>query len=224
MRLRNIIIGGAIILLVLFLLGSVEGFAYASNPCGGFKDCRTCADAAGCGWCPDLRQCQPMGQDGFPIRTKDLSTGDMDVSPYTTGNLPVNAECPPSCETTDLGDCNCIAPSVLNSCPPDCYAVYNAVGEGDLGAALAGSNTGSQVNCICPYASTNPKPGPYERKEYLRKLKEAGESETSDIIQIQQKDAALELESREKMILELQKSTRIHVCSPHRYVIDSRKC
>jgi len=215
MPLRNLIIGGAVILLLLFLLGSVEGFAYASNPCGGFKDCKTCADAAGCGWCPDLRQCQPMGQDGFPIRTKDLSTGDMDVSPYITGNLPLNAECPPSCETTDLGDCNCTAPSVLNSCPPDCYASY------DTGGSSSGSGP---MNCVCPYASENPKPGPYERKEFLRKLKEAGVSETSNVIETQQKEAALELEVRKEMIMELQKSTRIHVCSPHSYVIDSRKC
>lgn len=222
MRLRNIIIGGAIILLLLFLVGSVEGFAYAANPCGAFRDCRTCADAAGCGWCPDLRKCEPMAQDGFPIRTKDISTGDMDVSPYTTENLPVLEGCPPNCETTDLGDCNCMAPSILNSCPPDCYAVYDSAGSGSFGSELVGSDTGSKMKCMCPYGST--KPGPYERKEFLRKLKENSVSETSDIVQNEQKEAALELEVRKEMILELQKSTRIHVCSPHTYIIDSGKC
>jgi hypothetical protein len=61
----------------------VEGFAYRKNPCGEFKTCSSCADAAACGWCSDLKVCQPMAQDGFPIRTKDSSTEDdvMD-SPY----------------------------------------------------------------------------------------------------------------------------------------------
>jgi hypothetical protein len=60
-----------------------EGFAYRKNPCGEFKGCSDCAGAAGCGWCKDLLQCQPMAQDGFPIRTADSSTGlDVRDSPY----------------------------------------------------------------------------------------------------------------------------------------------
>lgn len=218
MRLRNIIIGLVVIVVLLGFFGSLEGFSYASNPCGGFRDCRTCADAAGCGWCPDLRVCQPMAQDGFPIRTKDITTGDMDISPYTTENLPLLEDCPPNCELTELGDCSCVAPTVLNSCPPDCYAVYDTSGSG------SDNGSSGQMNCVCPYASTNPKPGPYERMAFIQRLKNNGQSETSDIVLNEQKEAALELEARKQMITELQKSTRIHVCSPHTYIIDSGKC
>jgi len=219
MRLRIIILGLLFIGLVLFLMGGVEGFVYASNPCGEFKDCRSCADAGGCGWCPDLRQCQPMAQDGFPIRTKDNSTGDMDVSPYLKESLPILESCPPSCEETELGDCNCVGPSITNSCPPDCYAVY-----GGGGVAREGSSGGSQINCVCPYAFQNNKPGPYERMNFLKRLRAAGRSETPDIVGIENIEAALELEARKDTIGALQKSTRIHVCSPHTYVIDSGRC
>jgi hypothetical protein len=224
MRLNIVIIGLFLIGLLLCLTVGVEGFSYASNPCGEFKDCRSCADAAGCGWCPDMRQCQPMAQDGFPIRTKDNSTGDIDVSPYLKESLPILESCPPSCEETELGDCNCIKPSILNSCPPDCYAVYNAVGSGPFGSELASSETGSKMNCVCPYASEDPKPGPYERMEFLKRVKAAGESETSDIVRTEQIEAALELENAKSMIKALQDTTRIHICSPHTYIIDSGRC
>jgi hypothetical protein len=60
-----------------------EGFAYKKNPCAEFKNCGACANAAGCGWCSDLNVCQPMAQDGFPIRTLDSSTDeDVTESPY----------------------------------------------------------------------------------------------------------------------------------------------
>ena len=61
----------------------LENFEYRKNPCKGPRDCKSCASRAGCGWCSDLKQCQPMAQDGFPIRTADSSTED-DVrdSPY----------------------------------------------------------------------------------------------------------------------------------------------
>lgn len=224
MRLKIVIIGLFLIGLLLCLTVGVEGFSYASNPCGEFTDCRSCADAAGCGWCPDLRECQPMAQDGFPIRTKDNSTGDMDVSPYLKEALPIVESCPPNCEETELGDCNCIEPSVTNSCPPDCYAVYNTVGSGPFGSDLAVSNTDSQMNCVCPYASDSPKPGPYERRDFLKRLKTARQSETPEIVGIEKIEAALELEGRKDTIAALQKSTRIHICNPHRYVIDSARC
>ena len=60
-----------------------EGFAYRRNPCEEFKSCGECAGAAACGWCSDLEVCQPMAQDGFPIRTQDSSTEeDVMDSPY----------------------------------------------------------------------------------------------------------------------------------------------
>jgi len=222
--LRRIIIGALFICLLLSCMYSLDGFSYASNPCASFKSCRKCADAAGCGWCPDLKQCQPMAQDGFPIRSKDNSTGDMDTSPYLSEALPILQDCPASCELTELGDCNCIAPSVLNSCDPDCYAVYDAVGTGPYGSELAGSNTGSRLNYVCPYASTNPKPGPYARKAFINRLKSGSVMETAGVIELEKNEAALELESRKKRIKQLQATTRVHVCSPHTYIIDSRKC
>ena len=218
--LRRVIVGILFISLLLSCLCSLDGFSYASNPCGSFKSCRKCADAAGCGWCPDLKQCQPMAQDGFPIRSKDNSTGDMDTSPYLMEALPVLQECPLNCEQTELGDCNCIAPSVLNSCDPDCYAVYDVVGTGSYGSELAGTNTGSRLNCVCPYESTNPKPGPYARRAFLERLKSGKMSGTASAAE----EAAKELESRKKRIKELQATTRVHVCSPHTYIIDAEKC
>jgi len=225
MRVLGILLCFAIVLLGLYYIrGSVEGFAYASNPCKAFKDCRSCADAAGCGWCPDLRKCQPMAQDGFPIRTKDNSTGDIDTSPYLNDALPVLESCPPNCKQTDLGDCDCLVPSFLNSCPPDCYAVYNTVGSGPFGSELAGSNTESQMNCMCPNSSGDSKPGPYERRDYLKRLRAAGVRETPDVMRDAYMNSLLEMEDAKKMIGALQKSTRIHICSPHTYVIDSKKC
>ena len=220
----QIIIGGLFVCVLLSMLCLSEGFSYASNPCASFKSCRTCADAAGCGWCSDLKQCQPMAQDGFPIRSKDNSTGDMDTSPYLTEALPILEDCPANCELTELGDCNCIAPSVLNSCDPDCYAVYDTVGSGPYGSELAGSNTGSGMNCVCPYASTNAKPGPYARKAFINRLNAGSLRETADVVQLERSEAALELESRKKLIKELQATTRLHVCSPHTYIIDAAKC
>ena len=62
--------------------GLKENFAYRKNPCEGATTCFTCAEKAGCGWCMDLQKCQPMAQDGFPIRTADSSTGNVSESPY----------------------------------------------------------------------------------------------------------------------------------------------
>lgn len=218
MRRSHIILLGIVVIgLVAIFMNSVDGFSYASNPCASFTSCKICADAAGCGWCPDLKQCQPMAQDGFPIRSKDISTGDMDVSPYTKENLPLSGDCPMNCETTELGDCNCVRPSVLNSCDPDCYAVFKESSSG----SDSGSGSGS-MTCMCPFAST--KPGPYQRKNFLKKLRDSGNVEGSDIIGFTEKNAAMELERRKDMILELQKSTRLHVCSPHTYIIDAAKC
>jgi hypothetical protein len=60
-----------------------EGFAYKKNPCKEFTNCKTCAEAAACGWCSDLKVCQPMAQDGLPIRTLDSSTDEEVIdSPY----------------------------------------------------------------------------------------------------------------------------------------------
>lgn len=60
-----------------------ENFEYRKNPCKGPKTCKSCASRAGCGWCSDLKECQPMAQDGFPIRTADSSTEeDVSDSPY----------------------------------------------------------------------------------------------------------------------------------------------
>jgi hypothetical protein len=128
-----------------------------------------------------------MAQDGFPIRSKDISTGDMDVSPYTKENLPLSGDCPMNCETTELGDCNCVRPSVLNSCDPDCYAVFKESSSG----SDSGSSSGS-MSCMCPFAST--KPGPYQRKNFLKKLRDSGNVEGSDIIGFTEKNAAMELE------------------------------
>ena len=78
-------------MLYLFLVGLLyflsiqlkENFAYRKNPCEGPTNCKSCASKAGCGWCSDLKECQPMAQDGFPIRTADSSTeNDVSDSPY----------------------------------------------------------------------------------------------------------------------------------------------
>ncbi len=49
---------------------AAHGIFYKENPCGSHRECRSCAAAAGCGWCADAERCAPMGQDGFPIRYK----------------------------------------------------------------------------------------------------------------------------------------------------------
>ena len=220
--LRQVFIFALFASLFLSLKISLDGFSYASNPCGGFKSCSKCANAPGCGWCPDLKQCQPMAQDGFPIRSKDNSTGDMDTSPYLTEALPILEDCPANCELTELGNCNCIAPSVLNSCDPDCYAVYDTIGSGSYGTQLAGTSTGSGLNCVCPYSSKIS--GPYARRAFLDRLKYFGLTENSDVIDAAKGDAVAELEARKARIKMLQASTRVHICSPHTYIIDSTKC
>lgn len=62
----------AVLMVLLLGLGPMlqEGFIYKGNPCGDRRDCRSCAAAAGCGWCGDLKQCWPMAQDGFPLRVE----------------------------------------------------------------------------------------------------------------------------------------------------------
>lgn len=60
-----------------------HGILYKENPCGAHKDCRTCAAAAGCGWCADVERCAPMAQDGFPIRyTADTGARLPICAPY----------------------------------------------------------------------------------------------------------------------------------------------
>ena len=79
-----------LIITALFLLAYLvyrsplrENFEYRKNPCKGPTDCKSCASSAGCGWCSDLKECHPMAQDGFPIRTADSSTDeDVSDSPY----------------------------------------------------------------------------------------------------------------------------------------------
>ena len=171
--------------------GQLEGFAYKENPCGGFSSCSACADAAGCGRCPDLGQCQPMAQDGFPIRTKDLTTGDPDVSPYLVeGAIPVISDCPSGCTTSDLGDCMCSKTDLKNSCAPDCYVVY---GHG----------------CVCPNAGSKG----LGSAPVVSKL---ANDEDEDIIK--------KLAAATTNLNKLLKSTRIHVCSPHTFVIDATRC
>jgi len=171
-----------------------EGFAYKENPCKEFTSCNTCADAAGCGWCPDLGQCQPMAQDGFPIHTKDLTTGDPDVSPYLVdGAVPVVSDCPPDCKVTDLGDCSCSKWDYKNSCAPECYAVY---GKG----------------CVCPNDDGS---GSSVGSSIYQELHISG-SYQSNVIK--------KLATATTNLNKLLKSTRIHICSPHTFVIDRAKC
>ena len=62
------------ILLVLAIVGffwTREGFQ-GGNPCEGHADCKSCAGAAGCGWCTDKSVCLRMAQDGYPERTGEL--------------------------------------------------------------------------------------------------------------------------------------------------------
>jgi hypothetical protein len=80
------------------------------------------------------------------------------------------------------------------------------------------------MKCVCPYESTNPKPGPYARKAFINRLNSGSVRETADVVQLAKKEAALELDFRKKLIKELQATTRVHVCSPHTYIIDAAKC
>ena len=177
-----------LVLLLFFVVPMAEGFSYLRNPCGNHTTCRSCATAAGCGWCPDFGQCQPMAQDGFPIRTEDLTTGNPVVSPYLAeGVIPVLSDCPKSCRKTGLGDCDC---SVMNrgssdSCNTGCYAVY---GQG----------------CVCPNTQDKNVAGSYIEKEDRKQFERI----------IQTKDR----------INQLLKTTRIHVCSPHTFIIDPERC
>jgi hypothetical protein len=174
--------------LLFFMFYTKEGFAYKRNPCGGFDNCRSCAAQPGCGWCPDLGQCQPMAQDGFPIRTPDLTNGNPMDSPYIAeGVVPVISECPTTCKQSDLGDCDC---SVMNrsgsdDCQPNCYAVY---GRG----------------CVCPNTQEENTIGSAyikNEREIVRRL-----AKVTDRINT------------------LLKTTRIHICSPHTFIIDSGRC
>jgi len=156
-----------------------EGFAYNENPCKAYRNCRSCAGAAGCGWCADLGVCQPMAQDGFPIRTKDLTTGNPVVSPYLVeGVIPVVSDCPAGCKLSDLGDCDC-----SSSCAPECSLVY---GKG----------------CICP--------------SDLGSVSQAAADSGADIIK--------RIAAATRNLNKLLKSTRIHICSPHNFVIVPEKC
>ena len=130
----------------------------------------------------DLGVCQPMAQDGFPIRTKDLTTGNPDVSPYLVeGAIPVVSECPAGCKLSDLGDCECSS----SSCAPECSVVY---GKGCVCPSDFGSGSGSAM---------------------------ASDSDVNII-----KRLATATTNLNKLL----KSTRIHICSPHNFVIDSAKC
>ena len=177
-----------LVLTLFFIIPRAEGFAYERNPCGGFNNCRSCAAAAGCGWCPDLGQCQPMAQDGFPIRTADLTTGNPMVSPYLAeGVVPVLSECPTSCRQTEIGDCDCsvIKRDGSNNCDPNCYAVY---GKG----------------CVCP---NTPE-----------------ENTIGSMYKVNQKEIVERLADVTDHINTLLKSTRIHICSPHTYIINEAQC
>jgi nitrogen fixation-related uncharacterized protein len=60
-----------------------HGILYRENPCGAYIDCRSCAAAAGCGWCADAERCAPMAPDGFPIRYRADTGALMPVcAPY----------------------------------------------------------------------------------------------------------------------------------------------
>lgn len=77
----------ACVAVLWWLSSTYEGFAYKQNPCAEFKNCGDCAAAGGCGWCSDLKVCQPMALDSFPIRTKDSSTDEEVIdSPYIDNN------------------------------------------------------------------------------------------------------------------------------------------
>jgi hypothetical protein len=196
-----------IIFIVIYILiflynygGMREGFAYNENPCKSHGDCRSCADAPGCGWCPDLGVCQPMAQDGFPIHTKDLTTGDPDVSPYLVeGVIPVVSDCPSFCKTTDMGDCDCSKDDYKNSCAPECYVVYGkgCVCPSDTGGSGSGGSSSSSSEVTLKFSHMASEPD----LDIIRKLSTATTN-----------------------MNKLLKSTRIHICSPHTFVIDSTKC
>jgi Plexin repeat len=219
MRVGQILLGIlAVIGIIAFVFlhgGAREGFAYNENPCKEFKTCGNCANAPGCGWCPDLGQCQPMAQDGFPIHTKDLTTGDPDVSPYLVeGAVPVITDCPAECTTTDLGDCVCSKMEYKNSCAPECYAVYGKGCVCPSDTSVSGSNSavyieGSDSN----YSLTELEISMiYNRNTATQMLHDKKEDITS------------RLAKTTANLNKLLKSTRIHICSPHTFVIDPTKC
>ena len=81
----NCIVIGICIFLLFYMRLRREGFSYAENPCGEYTDCRSCADAAGCGWCSEFDVCIPMAQDGFPQRVQngvDYPYGGKNFSGY----------------------------------------------------------------------------------------------------------------------------------------------
>jgi hypothetical protein len=146
-----------------------------------------------------------MAQDGFPIRIRDLTTGNPEVSPYLQkGTLPVITNCPSNCRTTDFGDCECLPSGVYkNSCGPDCYATY---GQEDL---ISGSGSGPldlkklDPTCVCPKTQVG-----------------------SDIVTPIGMDQAeiARAANAQAGINRLLKSTRIHVCSPHTFIVNADRC
>ena len=146
-----------------------------------------------------------MAQDGFPIRTRDLTTGDAGVSPYLReGALPVITNCPSNCRTTDFGDCECLPSGTYkNSCGPDCYATY---GEEDLISSDSDSAldiVNLDPTCICPKTEIG--------------------SDLTAPIGMEQAEIA-RAANAQAGINRLLKSTRIHVCSPHTFVINADRC
>ena len=69
------------------------GILYSVNPCGDHTECRSCAEAAGCGWCAEKEKCVPMGRDGFPIRYRDRFGSRRPIcAPYGFQNRPEMCE------------------------------------------------------------------------------------------------------------------------------------
>jgi len=215
----------------------LEGFAYNENPCKEFKNCKSCADAPGCGWCPDLGVCQPMAQDGFPIHTKDLTTGDPNVSPYLVeGVIPVISDCPSSCRTTDLGDCECSKDDYKNSCAPECYVVYGKGCVCPFDASGSGSSKSSGSKSSGSKSSGSSGTSSYRSGVYLESSGSKGSLTGLELNMMISRNTATEFLHEEEMELfnklatattnmnKLLKSTRIHICSPHTFVIDSAKC
>lgn len=66
--LYTFLIAAGLIGAIWYFSGTKEGFRYRGNPCDAHKSCKPCALAAGCGWCSDTKQCQPIALDGFPPR------------------------------------------------------------------------------------------------------------------------------------------------------------
>ena len=51
---------------------AVKATAGSMKACNQYKDCGSCAAAAGCGWCGKEGVCAVMAQDGFPARTRGI--------------------------------------------------------------------------------------------------------------------------------------------------------